>query len=271
MTLSAKHLAGGLITVLTLSACGAAAATSGAAGTQPSGTAAAGAGRGPAASGTVAAIAGTTMQVQSQQNGQVAVTWTGTTAFTQAVATTLAAVKVGDCVTATSTGTAASTGTASDSAAFTATTLVVSKAVHGTCGFAGGGGPGGFPGGAPPSGAQPSEGAQPSGPPPSGSQPSGSFASGKVTAVSGSTLTVAARQQGSATATPSTVDRTVTVAASTKITTDAATTASSLKVGRCVSAQGSSDSSGTVAATSVRISDPTNGQCGGFGGGRNGG
>jgi hypothetical protein len=39
-----------------------------------------------------------------------------------------------------------------------------------------------------------------------------------------------------------------------------------------VTAQGKADSSGTVAATTVRITDPTNGQCAtGFGGGANGG
>jgi hypothetical protein len=40
-----------------------------------------------------------------------------------------------------------------------------------------------------------------------------------------------------------------------------------LKVGLCVSAQGNADSTGAVTATSVRISNPVNGQCVvGFGG-----
>jgi hypothetical protein len=40
-------------------------------------------------------------------------------------------------------------------------------------------------------------------------------------------------------------------------------------VGKCVTAQGKADSSGTVAATTVRITDPVNGQCTtGFGGRR---
>jgi hypothetical protein len=44
-------------------------------------------------------------------------------------------------------------------------------------------------------------------------------------------------------------------------------------VGKCVTAQGTADSTGTVTATSVRISDPVNGQCslGGFGGANTGG
>jgi hypothetical protein len=39
-----------------------------------------------------------------------------------------------------------------------------------------------------------------------------------------------------------------------------------------VNAQGTADSTGTVTATSVRITNPVNGQCAvGFGGGGNGG
>jgi hypothetical protein len=93
----------------------------------------------------------------------------------------------------------------------------------------------------------------------------GAFATGTVSSVSGSTLVIAARQPGS---TGSATNRTVTVGSATQITTQQPTTSQSLKVGLCVTAQGSADSTGTVAATSVRISNPVNGQCaaGGFGG-----
>jgi hypothetical protein len=81
---------------------------------------------------------------------------------------------------------------------------------------------------------------------------------------------IAARQPGGATG--STTNRTVTVGAQTKITTPQSTTAQSVKVGLCVNAQGTADSTGTVTATSVRITNPVNGQCAvGFGGGGNGG
>ena len=52
----------------------------------------------PGASGEVAAVSGSTAQVQSDQRGQVAVTWTEDTTFTQQVDATLADVTVGSCV-----------------------------------------------------------------------------------------------------------------------------------------------------------------------------
>jgi hypothetical protein len=186
------------------------------------------------------------MQVQSQQAGQVAVAWTSSTTFSQPVTTSLSAIKVGDCVVAT-----APTGS---STSFTATTMSVSTPVNGQCGGAGGG-PGARPGG----------GQRPSGAPSGVPGRTGAFATGTVSSVSGSTLVIAARQPGS---TGSTTNRTVTVGSATQITTQQPTTSQSVKVGLCVTAQGSADSTGTVAATSVRISNPVNGQCaaGGFGG-----
>ncbi len=255
---------------LVLSACG------GSSGANPPPSAAAsssaGAGQGtptggPAASGKVAAISGTTMQVQNQQTGQVAVSWSASTKFRHQVAVTIADVKAGDCVAA-----VAPSGTDSSATSFTATTLTISPAVNGSCTAGGSGGPGGgrFTG-APPSGFP--SGKLPSGLP-SGVQgrPIAAVAAGKVTSVSGSTLVVAARQFGSGDT--STTNKTVTVDGKTKIIAEAATTSKSLKVGKCVTAQGKADSAGTVAATTVRITDPTNGQCalffGGSGGNGNG-
>jgi hypothetical protein len=263
LVVSAAVLAAGL----TLAAC-----SGSSSGSTPSSSAAAGGGGaaagggggggggqggGPPASGQVAAISGTTMQVQSQQAGQVAVSWTSSTKFTHPVTTTLSAVKAGDCVVAT-----APSGTSSTS--FTATALTVSTPVNGQCGGGPGNGqrPSGFPSGQRPSGA-------PSG---AAGRRNGAFATGTVSSVSGSTLVVAARQLGS---NGSTTNRNITVGSQTKITTQQSTTSQSLKVGLCITAQGSANSTGTVAASSVRISDPVNGQCtggfGGFGRGSNGG
>src|SRR5579875_252804 len=100
---------------------------------------------GPAASGEIAAVSGTTMQVQSQQNGQVAVTWTATTKFSHTVTTTLAAIKAGDCVIA-----SGGTGTSASASSFTVKTLVVSQPVNGSCGVRG------FGGGQRPAGQRPS-------------------------------------------------------------------------------------------------------------------
>src|SRR5882757_10070334 len=124
-------IATAFLAMLTLGACGSSssgASSSGAASTSPSGAGASGAG------GTIAAMSGTTMQVQSQQNGQVAVSWTSSTKFSHMVSTTLSAIKAGDCVLAT-----APTGTSASASSFTAQTLLVSAPVNGACsgGFGG--------------------------------------------------------------------------------------------------------------------------------------
>jgi hypothetical protein len=260
---------------LVLSACGGSSGANPPPSSAASPSSSAGAGQrapsgGPAASGKVAAISGTTMQVQNQETGQVAVSWSASTKFRHQVAVTVADVKAGDCVAA-----VAPSGTDSSATSFTATTLTISPAVNGSCAAGGSGGSGGSGGGrftgAPPSGFP--SGKVPSGLP-SGVQgrPIAAVAAGKVTSVSGSTLVIAAGQFGSGST--STTNKTVTVDGKTKITTEAATTSTSLKVGKCVTAQGKADPAGTVAATSVRITDPTNGQCalffGGFGGKGNG-
>ena len=216
--------------------------------------------RGPAAFGTIAAINGTTMQVQNQQSGQTAVTWTKSTTFTHQVAITTSAIKAGSCVTA-----LGATGSSVDATSFTAASVTVNPARNGSCGGEfvrrnggpSGAAPSGFPSG------------RPSGLPsafPSGGKvgrvQAAAAASGKVTAVSGTTLTIAAQRFGSS----ATTTKTVTISAHTKITTQAATTAKSLAVGKCVVAEGKADSSGTVTATRVQITDATNGQCAiGFG------
>jgi hypothetical protein len=194
------------------------------------------------------------MQVQSQQAGQVAVSWTPSTTFVHPVTAKLSTVKAGDCVIATA-------SSPSSASSFTATALSVSKPVNGQCGGgAGGAGRAGGVGTGQRPGPRPS--GLPSGAP--GRPGAGAFATGTVSSVSGSTIAIAAQQPGS---NGSTTNRTVTVGSKTKISSQKSTTAKSLKVGLCVSAQGNADSTGTVTATSVRISNPVNGQCAvGFGG-----
>lgn len=269
----------GVIAALAMGGCGS--SPSGAASSGPSATPSSassgggsgGAGQfGPAASGQVAAISGTTMQVQSQQNGQVAVAWTASTKFSHTVTTTPAAVKAGDCVVA-----GATSGTSSSASSFTATTLVLSAPVNGACGARGfangrrptGQRPSGFPSNFPsnrPSGAR--SGA-------AGRNRAAAFADGRVSSISGTTLVVTAQQRQSGASKNATTTKKVTIGSSTKITTNATTTSHSVVVGKCVTAQGKADSTGTVSATTVQITDPTNGQCGGgfggFGRGRNGG
>jgi hypothetical protein len=267
----------GAAAALTLSACG----TSGTPTVSPSGTpaaspsaAAAGgsssraAARGPAASGLIAAVSGSTLQVQNAQVGQVAVTWTAATKFTQQVTLSLGSIKAGDCVTA------AATAGSPTAASFTATAVTVSQAVNGRC-F------GGFGGGAVPSpGSSFKPRPRPSGTRsfarPSGAARTGAFATGSVVSVSGSTIVVASRSFGPGAgprpgaSAGTTTNKTVTLTSVTKITTVRSATGAAATVGRCVTVQGKTDSTGTVAATSIAVTDPVNGKCtsgfGGFGG-----
>jgi hypothetical protein len=215
----------------------------------------------PGASGEVAAVSGSTAQVQSQASGQVAVSWTGDTTFTQQVDATLADVAVGSCVMVTS---------ADDDTA--ESVRIMEVADDGGCGFGGGGGqrPEGAPSGMPSD--LPSD--LPSDRPsdlPGGGRGFGTV--GEVTAVSGTGFTVSATQPGADDAT----DVGVTVGDDTTYTTNAKAAASAVKVGVCVNAQGDSDDTGAVTATSISVSQPVDGECtggfgmGGMGGGRPGG
>ena len=81
---------------------------------------------GPGASGSVAAITGSSMEVQSQETGQATVTWTSSTTFTQNATTAASSVAVGDCVTV--------TGTTAKSTTITAKSVAIVPAPSsGTC------------------------------------------------------------------------------------------------------------------------------------------
>jgi hypothetical protein len=227
---------------------------SGGQGQQPGG----GQGRFPGANGTIVDVAGTTMQVQSQQADQVAVTWNDKTSFTRQAGGTVSDIKVGDCVMVTSDATGS---TAPTSGSMTATSVRVSGSTNGACSIGGRGGPGGTRSGAPsrrPSGA-------PSGLPRGGF---GGGAFGTVKSVTGSDFTVASQGFGQSTGT-STVD--VATSSRTTVSRSVAATSKAVRTGLCVTARGSSDSTGAVTASSVALSPPVNGSCGGFGPGRPGG
>ncbi|MFL6061815.1 MAG: hypothetical protein ACJ72E_11330 [Marmoricola sp.] len=218
---------------------------------------AAGSGRFPGATGKVAAVSGSTAQVQNAQDGQVAVTWNGATIFSKQVSAKLADVAVGSCVMVGSASTSAGSGgstTAPTTAPTTisATTVRISaKGTDGTC-------TGGFGGGSRP------QLSGNGGPPPSGApgQLRGfGGASGEVTAVGASSFIVRSTVPGATTST----DVTVKVGTGTTYTRTGRGTASDVKVGVCVRAQGSTGSTGAVTARSVEVSPAVNGQCdGGF-------
>lgn len=264
-------VAGVPVALLLLAGCGAGSSRSdsaAAAAPAPSTTGSPGApgrGRGPAAFGEIAAVSGKTLQVQNAQS-QTAVTWSSSTAFTKTVPATLA---VGDCVTA--------TGAAGTGSALTATSVRV-VSTGGNCMPTRTGGTGG-PNRTP----RP----RPSGrvsPPPGRSGGAGgqdfATAFGKVTAVSGSTVTVSGRLltggrfrgSGAPAATPTTGPVTVTLGSSASVLRTVKATGADAKVGACAVATGKADPSGAVAATAIALSAKGASGCtGGFGGGRFGG
>ena len=265
-TLSAT--AATLTLLLGLAGCGDDTGGASATGAQPSGLATYGSQDGqrqlPGASGEVAQVSGRTMQVQNPVSGQVAVTWTKHTTFTEQVAATLAEVSVGDCVMVTPIDSAGSTDSPGDTVRADQVRILPASDA-GTCtpeGDLQGGGPAlSGEGGTPPSG-------MPTDLPSDGSvRMMGAF--GQVTKVSGTGFTVSTARPSAPGATGSTPTAvTVEVTDQTDLTRSAAATATAVKVGVCVDARGDEDSTGAITATSISVSPKVDGDCGtGFGSG----
>ena len=276
----APALAGAGLVVLAVSACsggggGGAAATpaatiaSSAAPTPSSSPAPTGARAAfPGTVGTAAAVSGSSLEVQNPTSGQVTVTFGATTAITETVAVTSKNLTVGSCVTVVGKPPATGTATAGGAAAksVTATSVTISAPVKGNCTAAGGfGGFGGFGrggnggnGGNGPGGSSPRPSFSPR---PRPSRSGGAFgrgagafggADGKVTSVSSSGFVVQGRNPAAGTDT----SITVTTSATTKYLKTVTTGPSALKVGQCITAVGTPNSIGAVAARSIRISQP---------------
>jgi hypothetical protein len=267
-------LATGAALALTLGACGGGSAI--ASKSSPTTIAGGGTQRGtgqnfPGAAGTVAAVAGSSVEVQNPQNGQVTVSWTPSTVFTKTVSVTESSVKAGECVTA-----AGSTVTGT----LVATTVTITPPdSSGSCtrmggagGFGGGGG--GFfrsGGGTPPSSI------------PNRTLPPGAanfgIASGKVTSVSPTSLVIygfsgsgfGRRARGStSTSTPPTTvaatNVTVDVTSSTTYNEIESATSGDVAVNDCVTAAGTADDTGAITARTIRITPAgPNGCTAGFG------
>lgn len=218
-------------------------------------------------SGLIASLSDGLLQVQGTDE-QNAVSFGEDTTISETVSGDLSSVVVGSCVLVSG----AADGE-DDDAVVTAESITVTDAVDGECigGFGGGGTPpGDLPEGAdgempsPPSGA-PADGELPEGAP-SGAALGGGLVVGAVTAVDGDTVSVES-VMGDDEATT----RSVVTTADTEVTTTVESDESALDVGRCVTVQGDSDDSGTVAATALTVTDAVDGECetgmrGGFGG-----
>jgi len=251
----------------------------------------------PGANGQIAAVDGKTLQVQNTTT-QTAVTYTASTKLSQTVDAAKADLAVGKCISvrpvqsATDNSGAAPT-TADDSTPVAAGSVSISDAVNGSCTGGFGGGLGGGNGGQGFRGrGQGAAGGTATGAPsdqaptgaPGGTQgfrggAGGRGADGKITKIDGDTVTIEMQQRpfnqgaaaagsaASATPTVTTVTRTVTLSSATTYTKTASASSSDLKVGKCVTALGSTDSNGTLAATSIALRPATNGSCTtGFGG-----
>lgn len=232
--------------------------------------------------GQIAAVDGTTLQVQDASS-QTAVSYSTSTKISKTVSVALSAVKVGECITASTTPASGSPSSSSTSSDAAVTSVAISQPSGGSCttGFGGQRGAGGQGGQGGQGGPRPTDraGSRPSVRPSgaaSGRFGGGNFVmptSGKVTAVSGSTITVDALDFQ----TQKTSSKKVTVDESTTYTETQTGAASDLVVGQCVIALGKADDSGTVTATALTVSAPVNGSCTtgfggrGFGSGRPGG
>ncbi|MET3963042.1 hypothetical protein ABIE44_002976 [Marmoricola sp. OAE513] len=239
--------------------------------TSQNGSGPTGQGQLPGADGKVAAVVDTTAQVQGQ-NGQVAVTWNGSTTFTQQVEARLADVEVGTCVVVQSASSAADDSSEAPTEAAATSVRIAPKGADGTCAAGlGGGGPRlSTNGGQPPSGF-------PSGAPtdvPGGGNGGPRMrafggAVGEVTAVSAGGFTVKSsvpQLDGSAPSAGSTpkVSETsvaVTVSSATTYTTTGKATAADVKVGSCLRAQGETDDTGAVTAKTIALSPAVDGEC----------
>lgn len=209
----------------------------------------------PGAFGTIAAVEGDVLQVQSERTGQVAVTVAADTEITDQVAAELSDVEVGACVVVRNSGDA-------ESGSVTAESVAISAGDDGcTAGPGGRRGSGQMPTGRPTD--------MPSDVPTGAPRGRGGFGvTGEVTAVDANGFTVLAATPGD----ESQEETAVEVDGATTYTTEQAGEASALVVGRCVRATGEADETGAVTAEEIDVSDPADGECalGGFGGGRRG-
>ena len=247
------------------------------------------------ASGSVAAIIGSSMEVQNPGTGQTTVGWTPITQFSKTVSEAVSSITVGSCVTATGTPSKKSKTTI---AAESITVTQASSAGSCTAGrspqFNGGRGP------APGAGLgfrnRTGEGYAVRGG--TGNPPKNpgsairnrfgnfAFASGKVTAVNGSTLSVSgvtispgsfprSGSNGSKNSKrftpPKPQSLKLTTSTSTTVATTQSATSADVAVGDCVVAVGPAATNGSVTADSVRITSTNSSSCTGgftrFGGG----
>ncbi|HZU73784.1 MAG TPA: DUF5666 domain-containing protein [Acidimicrobiales bacterium] len=231
----------------------------------------------PGTFGTVAAVSGDTLQVQSPTSGQVAVDITPSTVITETVAASASDLAAGECVSAT--GTLAS-------GVVTARSVTIDIFAAGNCatggagrGFGGGFGVGGGFGGRFRTGGTGTNGGSAGST--SGTRPNLNnvgIAYGKVLSISNSNVQVQTPPPPSTTSTTRAgqfrrqIASSFTYDSSTKFSKLESASSSAITDGLCVAAFGPSDNTGAVTASRLMVSQPgPNGCFTGFGRGGAGG
>ncbi|MGW5359025.1 DUF5666 domain-containing protein [Actinopolymorpha pittospori] len=229
----------------------------------------------PGTSGTVASVETDRIEVQNPSFGQVTVTFSASTRFSQTVEASVSDIAAGDCVQAVAAGQrpAGAGGAGSDAGGsgsrsgtggapaptdgpFTATVVtIVGKAdASGACAANGAFGRGG---------ARPTAGPRTRTPRPrptgtarpGGAGGNGQFGgfgglvAGRVVSVSGTSFVVAREARGGA----APGNQTVRTTGTTTVTRTESATAKALAVGTCATALGKADDTGTVAATTISL------------------
>ncbi|WP_442931794.1 DUF5666 domain-containing protein [Mycobacterium sp. 050128] len=180
-------------------------------------------------------MSGNTAQV-TQEKGNAAVAFTPSTKVTEVTPAALGDVTAGSCVTVRPAHQESQPGQP-----ITAASVRVSPAVDGKC-------PPGKP-------AAPGDSTTPA---PSGAPAKHAPLRGTVTSVAGNTITVTSTDSGGASSqTP------VTVTDQTRYNKQAGADTQAIAQGKCMTAQGTQDGSGTLQATSIDLRPAHDGKCGG--------
>jgi hypothetical protein len=219
----------------------------------------------PGAFGSVAAVSGSSLEVQNPTTGQVTVNITPTTTFTQTVSGAATDLAPGVCATAN----AGQGASVTPGQPFTARTVSITQPGPNGCTFGAFGGQRAGNGGGAGGGGGAATTAPPNNRNRNGRRLNGAF--GKVASVSLPTFVVQSVARSAANMTT-----TVTTDSSTMFNKVVTASQSNLAVGQCVAAVGPADQTGAVTANSISIRPPGPNGCftglrGGRGGGGNGG
>jgi Domain of unknown function (DUF5666) len=190
--------------------------------------------------GLIASVAGNTIQVTQENQGNAAVNFTDSTKITEVTPAALTDVTTGSCVSVRPTH---EEGGQPVTAAF----VRVSQPVDGKCQQGKENAPGGSTTPAPPGSPTTAPAKKP-------------FLRGSVASVAGNTINITTTDAGG-----STSQTAVTVDDKTKYSKRGTANGQAIAAGKCLAARGTKDSSGTLQATTINLWPAHDGNCGGHG------